>query len=112
MNPVALAYLSAAVITIAISVPLVRRKVKMNHWYGVRIPQSFESEEAWYDINHHGGLLLLYWGFLVAATALVGACLQKKDWISYDWIAPVVVIGSLALVVAATYLYALGRNQK
>jgi len=36
---------------IALGFPLMKRKVKMNRWYGVRIPKSFQSEEHWFKIN-------------------------------------------------------------
>jgi len=72
MNPVIVVYLLAAGAAIAASLPLMRRRVKMNRWYGVRIPAAFESEAAWFDINHYGGRLLFIWGLVIAATAIVG----------------------------------------
>lgn len=44
------------------SVPLILRKVPMNHAYGIRIRKAFESESNWYDINAYGGRLLLIYG--------------------------------------------------
>lgn len=46
MNPVATTQLLAAIVTMAISVPLIQRKVKRDHWYGVRIRAAFESNET------------------------------------------------------------------
>lgn len=106
MNPVVVIHLVASAIVVAAAVPLIQRKVKMNHWYGVRIPAAFVSEEAWLAIDHYGGCLLLFWGIVIAGTAIVGAFLDKKDWITYNWTALVIVIGGLAFVVAKTYWYA------
>ena len=78
----------------------------MNRWYGVRIPESFVSEDRWMEINYHGGRLLLFWGLAMAAMAIVGALLKKKDWIAYDWAALAIVAGGLALVVARIFWYA------
>ena len=55
-----------AVLFIAISIPLVKRKVRMNPWYGVRIPKAFESEKNWYEINAYGGKRLIVWSSLLA----------------------------------------------
>ena len=57
--------LGLAILFIAISIPLVKRKIKMNAWYGVRIPKSFESEENWYKINAYGGKRLIVWSSLL-----------------------------------------------
>ncbi|MFA5375345.1 MAG: SdpI family protein [Dehalococcoidia bacterium] len=62
--------LGLAVLFIAISIPLVKRKVKMNPWYGVRIPKSFESEENWYKINAYGGKRLMVWSSLLVLISI------------------------------------------
>ncbi len=61
--------LGFAVLITAICIPLVKRKIRMNPWYGVRIPKSFESEENWYNINAYGGKRMILWALL---PALVG----------------------------------------
>ena len=53
-----------AVLIVALSIPLVMRKVKMNRFYGVRIPKSFSSEANWYAINAYGGRQLIAWSLL------------------------------------------------
>ena len=42
---------------LALSIPLIKGKVKMNYLYGVRFKKSFESEENWYALNRYGGRL-------------------------------------------------------
>jgi uncharacterized membrane protein len=64
---------------IAISLPLARGKVAMNHWYGVRVRQSFESEEKWYKINRFGGRQLMLWGAIIAALGAVALFLDLDD---------------------------------
>ena len=49
-------------ILIAVCLPLVKKKVKMNRWYGIRVPKAFRSEEDWYKINEYGGRQLMYLG--------------------------------------------------
>lgn len=109
MNPVVVVHFLAALVTIVAAVPLIRRRVKMNHWYGVRIPAAFASEEAWYDINHHGGRLLLYWGISIAATALIGAFVGRPYWVAYNWIALGVILVGLVGVLVQVGRYARKR---
>ena len=61
--------LAVSTLFIALSIPLMKRKVKMNGWYGVRIPKAFESEKNWYKINAYGGKRLMIWS---SALALIG----------------------------------------
>ena len=59
------------VVVIVIARPLIRGEVKMNHWYGVRVKQSFESEERWLDINRFGGRQLRTWGSFILAGGIL-----------------------------------------
>jgi len=111
MNPVIMIHLPAAILVIALAIPLIRRKVKMNRWYGVRIPAAFASEAAWFDLNHYGGRLLLAWGLAMLAAAGIGAFLGRKYWLAYNWASLVLVIGGLAWVVTQIYRYAEERKQ-
>ena len=56
---------------LALALPLIRGKVKMNHFYGVRFKKSFESEENWYKINRYGGRLLVYWSIVIMGIGLL-----------------------------------------
>lgn len=58
-------------LVVAVSLPLVRGKVGMNHSYGIRVRQSFESEEKWFKINRYGGRQLMIWGAIIAALGVV-----------------------------------------
>ena len=46
---------------IALSIPLVRGRVGPNGLYGIRLPESFQSDDAWYAINRFGGKQLIVW---------------------------------------------------
>lgn len=110
MNPVVIIHFLAGVGAIAVAVPLIKGRVKMNEWYGVRIPAAFASEEAWLDINRFGGRLLLFWGIIVAATATVGAFLSKNAWLIYNFASLAIIMGSLIVIVARIYSY--GRKKR
>ena len=65
MDPIALAlgisWTVAGLVIIGISIPLARGRVGRNRLYGIRFPNAFESDEAWYAINRHGGRCLIAW---------------------------------------------------
>ncbi len=69
-----LANCGCALLSIAISVPLVLRKVPMNIWYGFRIKKAFMSDELWYDINAYGGKQMIL-GSLGMIAASIGSLL-------------------------------------
>ena len=55
MDLILLIYIFMGVLFIAISIPLIKRKVKINNWYGVRLPQTMKNEEIWYEVNEKSG---------------------------------------------------------
>jgi hypothetical protein len=59
-------------IVTAISMPLALRRVPMNHLYGVRLSESFVSNEDWYEINAYGGRLLATFGILLTVLGYLG----------------------------------------
>lgn len=68
---VGLTHLLVGGLSLALSIPLIKGKVKMNYLYGVRFKKSFESEERWYEINRYGGRLLAYWSVSMMAVGVV-----------------------------------------
>lgn len=56
---------------IVLSIPLTKRKIKMNRWYGVKIPKSFESDDNWYKINEYGGKIFIYWSIPIVLIGII-----------------------------------------
>jgi uncharacterized membrane protein len=100
MNPVVIVHLIAGLFSIGMSVPLATGKVRRNLWYGVRLPEAFESEERWAEINRHGGRLFLAWSLVIVATATAGAFVPRSGWVIYDFGSLAVIVGGLIVVVA------------
>lgn len=113
MNIIALVHVIAGVMISAVSVPLIRRKVRMNSWYGFRISEAFQSEKLWYDINAYGGRMYLYWGIAVIIAGACGLMLPQRLWLVYALASIAVVLGGLAIAVGKTQRYAarLSRNK-
>jgi hypothetical protein len=54
----------------ALAIPLVRGQVARNAFYGVRFPQSFQSDEAWFAINRFGGKRMIVWSVPLIVTGI------------------------------------------
>lgn len=52
---------------IGLAIPLLKGKVKMNRFYGVRFAKSFESDENWHKINDYGARRLIFWSIPMLA---------------------------------------------
>lgn len=53
------------IIFILISLPLLKGRVPMNHWYGFRMKQAFVSDDNWYAVNRYGAKQLIGWSVLL-----------------------------------------------
>ena len=106
MNPIALTHLIAGLAAVAVSLPLIKRKIRMNPWYGIRIPAAFASDERWFEINEYGGRLLLRWGVLIAAVAVPGCFLSKTWWPLYGLASTAIIALSLGLVLRLIFRHA------
>ncbi|HWL54953.1 MAG TPA: SdpI family protein [Chthoniobacteraceae bacterium] len=95
--------LAIALILAGGSIPLILRKVPMNDSYGVRFPQAFKSQEAWYEINAYGGKMLLLSSLPVLVLGLCGFFWQPE---SYATLTAVVLMASTLLAGLMSYLKA------
>ncbi|MEO5815784.1 MAG: SdpI family protein [Gemmatimonadaceae bacterium] len=96
--PAVYVHCGVGLVTTALSIPLVLRRVPMNALYGVRLPQSFKSDELWYDINAYGGRLLLTLGILLTVLGYLGRDLappMRSPWYAAFTIAPLLTILAL-----------------
>jgi len=99
---VGLCNILVSVVCIASAIPLVRHKVKMNYWYGIRIPKSYSSPENWEKINEYGGRALIYWSIpiLLIGSAVVAAAfmLPKSEMQNTDWMVLFTPLSALLLL--------------
>ena len=66
-----LTLICSSIIVILISIPMLKRKIPMNRWYGARFKKSFESEENWYKINAYSAKQLILWTIPILIIGLV-----------------------------------------
>ena len=58
------------VLLIALGVPLARRRIRPNGWYGLRIPATFADEQVWYEANALSGRDLMAVGSALIVVAI------------------------------------------
>src|SRR5687768_1691177 len=86
--------------------PLIRRKVPMNHFYGIRVPAAFESNQQWYEINEYGGRKLGRWSWIIMATGILGMFIPAQHAVTYAWASTPVVLMSLTVPIVQTMTWA------
>jgi len=66
-----LAYVLIGCLFIAVSVPLIRGRVKPNPWYGFRVRKTLSDSDTWYAVNAYFGRRFAVVGLLIAAVGLL-----------------------------------------
>lgn len=62
---------AAGLLLVGLAVPLIRRRVKPNALYGLRVPSTLTDEWVWYEANARSGRDLLMIGLIQTAIALL-----------------------------------------
>ncbi len=53
-----------------LAIPLIKRKIKINHWYGIRLPQTMQNESIWLDVNSIIGKYIFLFGIITSILSL------------------------------------------
>jgi uncharacterized membrane protein len=64
-------FIAVALLFVGFAIPLIRRRVKPNKTYGLRVPATFADEWVWYEANARSGKDLLRAGLRQLAAALL-----------------------------------------
>lgn len=75
MTTILLLYTVSGLLLMGLAVPLIRRKIAPNGWYGFRIPRTLNDPEAWYRANAVAGRWLFATGTVTVIAAVVLALL-------------------------------------
>ena len=93
-------FVAVGLLFIGLAIPLIRRRVKPNNTYGLRVQATFADEWVWYEANACHGRDLLYCGLCQLAAGLL--FFPVPD-IAYAIInAGVILVGTLWLFAAGT----------
>ena len=82
---VGVSWIVAGVICMGLAIPLIRGKVRMNPFYGVRFRESYLGEEHWYAINRYGGKRMAIWAapLIVVGVVSLFLPLQRQAGLTY-----------------------------
>jgi uncharacterized membrane protein len=92
--PAGMVLIGLGLLIAAISLPLLFRKVRPNHWYGVRVPAAFVSTENWYLVNEFGAKRLLGFSLFLLVLGLVHLTLPRMPW----WVDPAFLLAPLLVL--------------
>lgn len=102
--PIPYVHCGIGFVTTLVSIPLILRKIPMNHAYGIRIRKAFVSQRNWYEINAYGGKLLLVFGLFLLAFGWLGqgvAPPPTSPWAPVFMVLPLLaIVPVLALIIA------------
>lgn len=99
-------YVVAGLLLVALSVPLLREKVRPNPLYGFRVPKTFASTEVWYAANKYAARRLM-WAGSSAVVAAIGLYFLPKlslDLYAFGCLAVFVVVLAAGLIQSFRYL--------
>ena len=84
---------------VALSVPLARRKIRPNHWYGLRVPATLADERVWYEANARAGRGMLVLGMLVMALGALLYLVEMPSWLGITLWLSLIVCGVILFVI-------------
>ena len=87
---------------IGLAIPLLKRKVGRNSLYGLRVAETLENEDVWYEANARSARDLVRLGLGVI---VVPSLFMATDWAGSD---SFVLVGCIALVAGASWYCARG----
>lgn len=99
---VSLCCLLSALTTMALAIPLLMGKVDRNAFYGIHLPEAFESEEAWRALNRYGAERLLIWSAPVLGfgiVALVTPLAGRPGLAVLFGLTPLLILGAIVQTV-------------
>jgi hypothetical protein len=102
---------SCSLLLIGLSIPLIRRMVAPNSWYGFRVRQTLEDPVVWYEANAYSGKCLLWAGVAILIGCVVLFEIPGLDDPSYAICCAAVALGTLGVAVFRSFRF-LGRIAK
>lgn len=94
-NMLGLSNIFVGILIIALCIPLLNDKIRMNRWYGIRLPKSYTSDENWYKINRYGAKRMILWSVVLVligiAAFFIPADGERKLGLALAW-APLILI--------------------
>lgn len=101
---IAILYGSLGLLTAAMAVPLIRRKIKPNALYGFRVRKTLEDPGLWYEANAYAGKCLLWFG-VASSLSCITLYFAPIDPVAYALACLTITMGGLATGVILSFRY-------
>ena len=98
-------FLALGAIFIGISIPLIKRKVPPNGWYGFRVRRTLDDPNVWYPVNAYAAWRLLWVGVATMIVAITAFFLPNLELAVYTSIVAVAAVIGLAITFVQTIIY-------
>ena len=66
-----IAFAASGLLIVGLGIPLARRSVRPNHFYGLRIPATLNNETVWYEANAGAGRDMIVAGLAIVVVAML-----------------------------------------
>jgi len=96
-------FLVSGLVILALSIPLIRRAVPMNQYYGFRVREAFASNDRWYAINEYSARVLAKWSMLPMGSGIAGFFLPGEWFVEYACVATLLLACSAAIPMLLTF---------
>jgi uncharacterized membrane protein len=98
-------YVSLGLLSAALAVPLMRRKVAPNSLYGFRTRRTLEDPRVWYDANAFAGRCLFGFGLGTSIACLALYFLPAIDPVVYAVACLLIVLVGLAVSLILSFRF-------
>ena len=98
-------FVSDGLLLVAVSVPLIRRRVKPNLVYGFRVAKTLSDPGVWYAANEYAGRMLLRAGAFIAPFCLALAFVPGITLLGYAIAGGLVSVGSVLVAAWRSFRY-------
>lgn len=96
-------FFALSIFLIAMGWPLATRRVRPNHWFGVRVPATFADEFVWYEANAVFGRGIMALGAVLLLVAFVFSQLIAVSEVAYALIYVAILGGGVLVLTVYTW---------
>jgi uncharacterized membrane protein len=90
----------------ALALPLIRRRIRPNALYGLRVPATLADESIWYDANERSGRVLFVIGIVLILLGLGSTLVSPQALERYLAVSVVVMVLAVTLAAIDGWRYA------
>jgi hypothetical protein len=98
-------FVSSGGMIVALSLPMIWRKVGPNPWYGFRVPRTLEDPAVWYAVNAYCAKGMLGVGVGTCVLAVVLYLVPGVDLPTYGSVVGAAVLAGIVVTLVLSFRY-------